>query len=677
MSNQPFDIFLDYLLKNELETALHILEQAIASNPNDINNYWYLGIVYLLKGDIETAQATWMSVLWEKNDHDIEEKTKELITLLTKIGAQLQQNQLMQKAQLIYEQLISLDEENLNNYHILTKIYQYLGNLEEAELLFLEIIELSSNNYSIYLEYANFLVRQYRYQDTINLLKKAIIKFPLEQNLYWALVKVLKNNGQAKKAIIYAEKGLNFNPSNLIFQWENLQTLPILYKEKKDIEYYRQRFSYYLDKISNYISLETEVQKQKALQAISSQTNFYLQYQGKNDLSLQQKYGQLVEKIIQINYPDLKQKKLSHKQGNKIKIGLISGHFRDHNGANWSLGWLKHLNKDKFIINCYYLESKQDYLTEEFNEYSDNFLYLGNDDIITISQQVIKDEIEVLIYTDIGMKPMMTKLACLRLAPVQCVTLGHPITSGISTIDYYISRDLMEPQNAQEHYTEKLFLLPNIGLYLEPQKLPENPKQRSDYNLDNDSILYLCCQSLFKYLPQFDYIYPQIALEVANAKFVFIEFPISEYVNQLFQERLANAFGQYQLNYQDYCLILPRLNDEEFTSLMLIADIFLDTFTWSGDNTTRLAVNCDLPIVTCPGEFMRGRHSYGILKMIEVEETIASTEEEYIKISIELGKNSQWRTTVQEKIRKNKYKLFHDWECINSLETFLLNVVSY
>ena len=667
--------FFNYLYANEQEKAITLCEQAIASNSNEIINYWYLGIAYLLGGEIETTQTTWMSVLLERDNW--EQNTDSLINTLQQIGTNLLEENKLNLAQLIYEQIITWDEDNLDNYEILGYIYRDLGNNDQAELIFKHLIDAEPKNSNLYIEYSNLLLKQYRHHEIIDILQTAIKIFPQETKLYFSLVQILKLNGQAEQAIFYAEKILQSKKDNIIFALENTRILPILYKNESEINFYRQRFTNCLDEILDNLSLETESEKKIALDAISSNTNFYLQYQGKNDLVLQRKYGQLVETIIKANYPEIATQSFTklRQTNSRIKVGLISAHFRDHNGANWSLGWIKLLNRNKFIVNCYYLENIEDEFTKKFQQYSDNF-YICQGDSKAISAKIIEDNIEVLIYTDIGMNPQITKLAALKLAPIQCVTLGHPITSGLSTIDYYISRNLMEPENAVEHYTEKLVLLPNIGIHIEAPKLPHQPKERSELGLENNSIVYLCCQSLFKYLPQFDYIYPVIAQQVNLAKFVFIEFPISQFINQQFKQRLEKIFAEYNLNYQDYCVILPSLDEPGFMSLNLVANIFLDSFTWSGDNTARLAVACDLPVVSYPGEFMRGRHCYGILNMIDVKDTIANSESEYIDIAVKLGNNYQWRQEITNKIRANKHKLFNDLECIRGLEDFIINVVN-
>src|SRR5207237_3541625 len=72
-------------------------------------------------------------------------------------------------------------------------------------------------------------------------------------------------------------------------------------------------------------------------------------------------------------------------------------------------------------------------------------------------------ELDVLFYQDIGMEPFTYFLAYSRLAPVQCTSFGHPDTTGVAAVDYFVSSDLFEPANAAEHYSERLFLLQNAG----------------------------------------------------------------------------------------------------------------------------------------------------------------------------------------------------------------------
>ena len=147
----------------------------------------------------------------------------------------------------------------------------------------------------------------------------------------------------------------------------------------------------------------------------------------------------------------------------------------------------------------------------------------------------------MLVYPEIGMDPVCAQLAAQRLAPVQCNSWGHPETSGFPTLDFFLSSDLMEPANAQEHYTERLVRLPNLSVYCEPPEHPVVSVTQADLGLRPDATVYWCSQAIYKYLPQFDQVLPRIAREVGDCQFTFIRFPGAAHVTEMFRRRLDAA----------------------------------------------------------------------------------------------------------------------------------------
>jgi predicted O-linked N-acetylglucosamine transferase (SPINDLY family) len=146
-------------------------------------------------------------------------------------------------------------------------------------------------------------------------------------------------------------------------------------------------------------------------------------------------------------------------------------------------------------------------------------------------------------------------------------------------------------------------------------------------------------------------------------------------VTATFQKRLAGAFQSFGLEAQKHCTFFRRLEPKNYFSLNQVADVYLDTIGWSGGNTTFEALACGLPVVIMPGDFMRGRHSYAMLKRIEVTETIASSVDEYIDLAIRLGKEADFRREISEKVRERSDVLFQDEEAIRGLEKFYEKVI--
>lgn len=458
-------------------------------------------------------------------------------------------------------------------------------------------------------------------------------------------------------------------PNDYTFTLLKYLIVPSVYNNPEEISYYRQRYTKGLQKLIQETSLATPEARQSALAGIGRLTNFYLSFQAQNDKELQCQYGNLLHDIMAANYPNwvapLSMPPL--KTGDKIRIGYVSNYLHSYSGTLWLTGWLRYHNHENFEIYCYYTGNQPDGITEEFKNNSDIFYHIPYN-LEATCQQIAEDKLHILVFPEIGMDAPTMQMAALRLAPLQCTAWGHPVTTGLPTIDYFLSSELMEAENAQEHYSEKLVRLPNIGVSYPKPYIPPVSKTRSDYQLPEEGVIYLSCQAPSKYLPQYDFVFAEIACRVPKAKFIFLR-------GALLQERLQRAFKTVNLNFEDYCIFLSIPERLDYLMINLLSDVYLDTFTWSGGNTSLEAIACDLPIVTCPGEFMRGRHTDSFLKMLGVTDTIVSNEAEYIDIAVKLGLNPTWRNDIAERMKQRHNNLYDDKGCVIGLEKFYKQVI--
>ena len=471
------------------------------------------------------------------------------------------------------------------------------------------------------------------------------------------------------EALSSARAAFNLLPNDYTFKILKNLLIPRFYNTQEEIYFYRQQFKRGLHNLIRETTLKTPEEKKDALAGIGRLTNFYLSYQAQNDRDLQRQYGELVHQIMAANYPQWV-KPLSMpplQRNNKIRIGYASAYLHSYSGTLWLNGWLKYCDRQSFEIYCYYTGNQPDPVTQKFRDYSDVFHHIPHN-LEAVCEQILADKLHILVFPEIGMDSQTMQMAALRLAPVQCVAWGHPVTSGLPTVDYFLSSELMESENAQDHYSETLIRLPNIGVSYPKPYIPPRTKTRADYQLLEEAVLYLCCQAPFKYLPQYDYIFAEIARRVPQARFLFLR-------GELLQSRLERAFSAVGFKYEEYCLFLTIPERFDYLMINLLSDVYLDTLDWSGGNTSLEAIACHLPIVTYPGEFMRGRHSDSFLKMIGVTDTIAEDEAEYIEIAVKLGLDSAWRQDIAERMKENHERLFDDKVCVAGLEAFYKQVV--
>ena len=322
------------------------------------------------------------------------------------------------------------------------------------------------------------------------------------------------------------------------------------------------------------------------------------------------------------------------------------------------------MDKNKFSTHVYSVSNKIDETTNLIKKNS-SFFY-NSTDVDSLINKISRYNIDALIYLDIGMEPKIQILASLRLAIVQCVGIGHPTTSGMTNIDFFLSGELMETENAQKYYKEKLIQLPNTSqCYPEPQiklKNKESPGRQ---------IIFLNLQSLFKLLPEDDDIYLNIAKRIPDCQFWFIA-NINKIVTETFRKRIFKLFENSKISPDTFFVFHNQMNQEEFFNLINQSDVILDSLNWSGNITSREAISLKKPIVTLPGPYMRGRTTYSILKILDIEETIAKTKKEYVDIAFRLAKDINFRNLICHKMEKNKNKLFNDKKPIKYLENFLI-----
>ena len=448
--------------------------------------------------------------------------------------------------------------------------------------------------------------------------------------------------------------------------------LPILYENEPEIIVRRKAYQRRLRALCDAGDRSTNLTD--LAKGVGSSQPFFLAYQGYNDRDLQALYGSFVCRVMAKCYPPAA---LAPPPGQTepVRVGIVSGFFWQH--TVWKLlikGWLSQLDRRRFRIFGYHTGVLKDSETEAAIAMCDRFVQ-GPLPIDRWRTEISADAPHVLIYPEVGMDHISAQLAAQRLALVQCKSWGHPDTSGFPTLDYYLSSDLMEPPDGQDHYTERLVRLPNLSIYYEPLDAQSVSIARQDLGLRSTAVVYWCGQSLFKYLPQFDEVFPRIARAVGDCQFAFIQYQNGAHITELFRQRLNRAFAASGLRADDHCVFLPRLDQHVFVAATGQCDVFLDSINWSGGNTTLESLVHDLPIVTMTGPLMRGRHSTAILRMMGVTETITETIDDYVYIAIRLARDVSWRQTVKAKISARKHRIYRDRTCISGLEQFLNDVV--
>ena len=400
-------------------------------------------------------------------------------------------------------------------------------------------------------------------------------------------------------------------------------------------------------------------------------TNFYLAYHGLGDRALQALTDAAYRRICPaLNYTAAHCERPSDRRG-RIRIGMISQYFRNHSIGRTSRGLFAQLSKEQFELTAIFIEPLvEDELSREIRGQAEHSLVLSQN-LFEAREQIAALQLDILFYQDIGMEPFSYFLSYARLAPVQCVSFGHPDTTGVSTVDYFISNDLYEPEDAAAHYSERLFLLRNLGslaYYFRPHvRSPLKP--RAAFGLASDGSLYLCPQNLFKIHPDMDDLIAGILRRDLRGTVVLVEGRVRHWT-----VLLRRRWLQSMPDVCDRIVFVARMNQDDYLNLIALADVMLDSVHFNGMNTSLEAFAVGTPVVTLPSAFQRGRHTQAMYRRMGIASGIAADAQGYIDEALRLGTDPEYRAGASASILERNDVLFEDANVVREFERFFSTV---
>lgn len=572
----------------------------------------------------------------------------------------------LEEAEAALRQTVALDANAFEAQMALGNLLRELDRLGEAIACYRRAVAVRPDFAGGHLTLGGALSDADLYPEAIAALEKACRLAPRVPEAHANLGRALAGENRMEEAVAAFRRAAKLRPGYVLAEWNAALALPRLYEDMAEIARWRQRWAEGVAQLEETLDLSTPAHAEAAIRAVRSGTNFYLHYQGENDRALQAAYGRLVARIVAARYPAYVEPPARQAGGGeRIRVGFASHYLRHHSIAKTHGAWITALDRRRFETVVLYTGGERDAVTEAIAAACDQFHHrpVVDEALFAFVRSL---GLDVLVYPDLGMAPAYQVLAALRLAPVQCNGLGHPVTAGLPTIDVALSSALMEPEDAETHYTEALVRLPGTGFCY--RTVPTG--DRAFAPPDGRRPVLVCAQNLSKLLPAQDDLFARIAAAVPESVFWFLG-NRSEAVTRQFQARLGRAFARQGAEAEGRIRMLPRMDQATFYAMYRAADLALDGHAWSGCNTTHEALACGLPVVTWPGPMMRGRHTLAILKRAGLEETIAGDADGFVETAVRLATEPARRATLRERIAARRHLAFDDPEPIRGLEAFL------
>jgi protein O-GlcNAc transferase len=712
------------LQEGRLEQAQDLIMSALRTNPVHpvaLNN---LGMVYLRKGDLELAHGQFERAV--KLQPDFSDGLANLGTVLRQlgrpdaalvplrrahsnnpqsamvcnlIGACLMDTGKAHEAVKFFEAATNAEPDAADGWSNLAMVLNNIGELGRARNFADKAMAMRPGSSAILATRAAVEFGEGQIETAIETYREAVALPDPSTQTYCAFANALWTSGRCEEALDYLRQSVAMEGNNAIAHWKlAMSECRSYYSATAEIEASRQAFS---DSVENLQTWFRAAPRPEAYRAVGSTQPFYLAYHPHNNKDLLTRYGKLCTEwmaSMPIDVPLVRSGRGSAPQnasaaGRKMRIGIASAYIRNHSVWNAvTKGWVQNLDKERFDIWLFQLGRTNDEETAQARREVAHFED-GPKSERGWARTISEAQLDVLIYPDIGMDALTTQLASLRLAPVQATTWGHPETSGLPTIDLYLSADAFEPADADDNYSERLVRLPNLGVCVEPLEPSITVPNLRLLGLPSDEPLLLCPGMAFKYLPPHDHVWARIAkgLEAAsskrswtriadllrskgNGRLVFFR-NNNVFFDELLKQRLRRAFDVEKVDFDARVCIIPQLDRPNFFGLMQQSALLLDTMGFSGFNTALQAIEAGLPVLAREGAFMRGRLASGIMRRMGLTELVATTDEAFIEAAVELAGNVSRRSELRLEIANRREVLFHDTKAVRGLERCLIEAI--
>ncbi len=277
--------------------------------------------------------------------------------------------------------------------------------------------------------------------------------------------------------------------------------------------------------------------------------------------------------------------------------------------------------------------------------------------------------IDILYHRQIGTDAFNYFLPFTRCAPIQCTGWGTHGTTGLASVDYYLSSTRIEIDSAGAHYTEKLHQFQDAFPTC-PSRVPIPEKgDREQFGLPSAGAIYFCPQRIEKYHPDFDPLLKGVLESDPSGCVVTLGADSAHMAAQL-RARWSRTIGETLLQRVH---MLRRQRTRNYYALLSLANVVLDSPHYSASLTGFDAFSFGIPIVTLPGVYNVERYAQGLYRQMGIEELIATNVEEYVALAVRLGTDSDYRRHWHEEILRRSDILFESRTAIREFERFFAN----
>jgi protein O-GlcNAc transferase len=601
--------------------AVASYQRALARQPDYVEAHYNLGIALQEQGMLAEAAASYRRALALSPNY---------AEALCNLGNTLQAQGDPQQAMVCYQRALALKPDYPQAHSNLGNVLKISGRLDEAMACYRRALSAKPDYSEAHNNLGIVLFEQGQLEEAAASFERALAHQPRNAEAHNNLGNVMQEQGRADGALACYRRALALKPDYAEARLDlAIAAIPVFAGSMAESCAAHADFTRALDELAHWCSADPG----KLGKAVGINQPFYLAYRPFDVTSLLSRYGDLVCSAAAAWWRGLYRNDAEVcPPRDRIRLAVVSGQVRQH--PVWEVvlrGILAQLDRRAFEILIYHTGVITDQETAWASSQVDGFIQ-GPRPTPAWLAQIRQDQPDVLFYPEVGMDHATCALAALRLAPLQVAGWGHPVTTGLPSMDLFVSAQLLESAQAAHHYRERLVLLPGTGVCTQPPALAAQPWGGPAH--PHNVVRFALCQQPIKFDPADDALLARIAQAAGPSEFWLASPTKLRWATARLRDRLALAFRAQGLDPDAHLRVMPWLAREHFLGFLDEMDILLDCPAFSGYTTAWQAAHRGLPIITLEGAFMRQRLAAGLLRQIGVSDGIAHSREQYLELAV-------------------------------------------
>ena len=620
----PSEKIINDLIKIYNEGNINLLEEEckklLLNYPNSIHILNIFGAALMSKKKFDEALKVFKKIC------DIDENFPESYNNLGNAYSELEQNN---EAIINYQKAIKLKPDFAEAYNNCANIFFKNKNLEQALENYNKALEIKSDFIVAYNNRGNVFQKLSRYQEAINDYERVIHLQPNFPEAYNNLGSCLIEIGSYSEAIDKFKKSIELNPKYAEALYNYSRALSELGDFDSAIKGYEK-------------AIEIKPDYSRAYNNLLLLLNYVDYYDSKKLFFLAKKFGKSISSKVKNSFSEYK----INFSSNKLKIGFVSGDFRNHPVGYFLENFLYNVDNSRLEFIAYNTSVLSDDLTKRIKPYFSfwNTLYDKND--YEFAKKIYDDEINILIDLSGHTSENRLGVFALKPAPVQISWLGYFSTTGLDKINYLIGDPYITPKNNDKFFTEKIYRMPETRMCFSPPqkeiKISASPANKNGY------VTFCCFSNILKINDELIFLWSKILKDNKKNK-ILIK---NKNLNNIHEKnKLIKKFDDLGIN-KNQLMLESHESRTKYLECYNKVDLALDTYPFSGGTISVEALWMGVPVLTLVGERFVSRQGLQILMNVGLNEWISFNKEEYVSKAINFSRNLDKISTIRKNLRK-------------------------